>query len=215
MASKNLFDIPIHVLPRIIPVLPFSQALLLPNEMLPLNIFELRYIELVLDALREKRMVGILHETEKGGWYETGCVGRIVAFEEQENERFTIVLRGICRFKVVEEMPTISNYRRLRVDYDDFDRDYNLNQDTLPHSAERILQELATYLEMQNIRADWSRLQDLPAHRLVNFLSIHLPFGVKEKQSLLNAESNQERSHLLTALAELSVQRKHGGHSLN
>ena len=47
-------------LPQAIPVFPLSGALLLPLGQLPLNIFEPRYMQMIDDAMRGDRIIGMV-----------------------------------------------------------------------------------------------------------------------------------------------------------
>ena len=55
--------------------------------------------------------------------YRTGCAGRIVQFEETDDGRFLITLKGIARFAWVEELSTIRGYRRVVADWSGFAAD--------------------------------------------------------------------------------------------
>lgn len=91
----NPFDPLFEDLPEVIPIFPLEETLLLPRGELPLNIFEPRYLEMVSDALRTNRLIGIMQPE-----FKTGCVGRIVRFEEAQDGRYLINLRGLCRFRL-------------------------------------------------------------------------------------------------------------------
>ena len=47
-------------LPSVVPVFPLSGALLLPHVLLPLNIFEPRYLSMINDAMSSSRIIGII-----------------------------------------------------------------------------------------------------------------------------------------------------------
>ena len=57
---KKLFEVKPSDLPKIIPLFPLENVLLLPFGKLPLNIFEERYVNMVLDSLKSNRMIGII-----------------------------------------------------------------------------------------------------------------------------------------------------------
>ena len=69
-------------LPEIIPVFPLSGVLLLPRWSLPLNIFEPRYLNMVDDAMRGHRLIGMIQsqgdERTTHALAATGCVGRMM-----------------------------------------------------------------------------------------------------------------------------------------
>ena len=107
----SVFDPIFEDLPGDLPIFPLTGVLLLPRAQLPLNIFEPRYLNMIADALGEGRMIGMIQprtpndESEQPEVYPVGCAGRITQFEETEDGRFMINLRGIARFKLAEELP--------------------------------------------------------------------------------------------------------------
>ena len=93
--------------PNKIPIFPLSNAIFFPRTVLPLNIFEDRYIQLVNDCMKENRMFGMVQPKTKAGKllevYDTGCLGKIVSFNETNDKRFIITLSGIIRFRIKKE----------------------------------------------------------------------------------------------------------------
>ena len=95
----------------LLPLFPLPNVVLFPNVFLPLHIFEPRYREMVADALSSDRMIGMV--LLKPGWqhgyegrppvYPIGCSGVITHVERLEDGRYNIVLRGVERFRILEE----------------------------------------------------------------------------------------------------------------
>ena len=118
-------------LPEIAPVFPLAGALLLPRGLLPLHVFEDRYVAMVEDALRHERVIGMIQPREPGivtgslesPLFETGCLGKITGFEETDDGRFLITLTGLCRFHVKEELEPEKGYRRIRPCCEAFKKD--------------------------------------------------------------------------------------------
>ena len=69
-----------------IAVFPLSNAVFFPKTVLPLNIFEDRYIQLINDSMKEDRMFGMIQPKSKMSKspdvYKIGCLGKIVSFNE-------------------------------------------------------------------------------------------------------------------------------------
>ncbi|MBI4266193.1 MAG: LON peptidase substrate-binding domain-containing protein [Acidobacteria bacterium] len=98
-------------LPSVIPLFPLPEAVLFPGVARPLFIFEPRYREMVADALTGDRIIGMVllrpgFEKDYEGRppiYEIGCAGEIEEYEQLPDGRYTIVLRGLTKFRVVGE----------------------------------------------------------------------------------------------------------------
>ena len=53
-------------LPKIIPIFPLSNFIIFPKTSVPLNIFEPRYIEMVDDAMKGNRIIGMIQPKKTG-----------------------------------------------------------------------------------------------------------------------------------------------------
>lgn len=103
-------------------VFPLGDCLLLPHNALPLHIFEPRYRKLVDDALNADGILtmGTFAGPVAGDEYERGrpplrpsaCVALITHYEPLQDGRYLILLQGLCRARVLEEIPH-EPYRRF------------------------------------------------------------------------------------------------------
>jgi len=209
-------------LPRLIPVFPLRGAILLPRAVLPLNIFEPRYLAMVDTALKRDRVIGMIQPAGAGGptgsplerdaaLRKVGCLGRITAFQERDDGRMLITLAGVIRFRPVEEHATAAPFRELVVDYEPFAADLVPGLGASEVNRSRLLSVLKDYLEQKKLAADWSAIVQAESERLVNALSVLAPYGTEEKQALVEARTLPERAELLTALAEMELALMRGG----
>ncbi len=214
--SRSLFDPPFERLPDALPVFPLTGALLLPGARLPLNIFEPRYLEMVDDALAGARMIGMIQPLEPaddnrgaaaGGadpaLYQAGCAGRITGFSENDDGRYQIMLQGLIRFQVVEELAPKS-YRRVRPDFDPFRGDLEDEAADLV-DRETLLATLRDYFSAKSLEADWDSIEEADSAALVTTLAMACPLAPAEKQLLLEADGLAKRAEVLTAIMAMAV----------
>ena len=196
-------------LPSILPIFPLTGVLLLPRSALPLNIYEPRYLEMIDDVLSGNRLIGMIQPTEseetvlRPKLSQIGCAGRIVSYRETEDNRYLITLDGICRFRVKEEISTLSAYRQVACDFAPFATDLAQSEEG-DFPRERLLQALKDYLSRRDLKADWKSVMSAPAESLVNALAMMCPFEPAEKQALLEAPSWVERVATLVTLLEIA-----------
>jgi Lon protease-like protein len=197
--------------PLVIPVFPLTGSLLLPGTLLPLNIFEPRYRNMVADALEAERFIGMIQPfvPRQDNWpaldlppenpelYTVGCAGRIEQWEKQPDGRYEIVLRGISRFRIREELPLRRGYRRVTADYGEFTADPEEPERAL--DPVRILAAVRSFGKANGLEFDHDLLSALPGIALLNGLAVALPFRPEEKQALLEAPGPVEREQLLLA----------------
>lgn len=205
---KNIAD-----LPSLVSLLPLAGVMLLPRGLVPLNMFELRYLQLVEDSLARGRLIGIIQPRDTDGTtddaspslHDVGCLGRITSFDETTDGRMLITLTGIARFRIVREHSVVTPYRQVHVDYRPYAQDLIADVGVLDINRERLLEVLRLYLERHGLAADWEAIEKTPNESLVNALSIISPYGVREKQALLEAETLSERNEILIALTEMAL----------
>jgi len=202
-------------LPESLPIFPLAGVLLLPHGRLPLNIFEPRYRAMTRDALGGERLIGMVQPNDPalGGpnsddmnppVYPVGCAGRITSFNETNDGRFLITLTGISRFRIKEELPLVSGYRRVVPDWQPFahDRDRPGNS---RFDRERLVRGLRSFFATRQISADWEAIEKAPGEYLVTSLAMACPFAPSEKQALLEAADPGARAELLTTLVEMAA----------
>ena len=82
-------------LPNKIPVFPLSNFIIFPRTTVPLNIFEPRYIDMVDDAMKSNRIIGMIQPKKSDqnipDLYNIGCAGKITSFNETNDGRYLIV----------------------------------------------------------------------------------------------------------------------------
>jgi len=196
-------------LPDLLPIFPLTGVLLLPRGRLPLNIFEPRYLAMFRDAMAGERLIGMVQPADppiremNPAVYKLGCAGRITSFSETEDGRFLVALTGVSRFRIKEELPLLSGYRRVVPDWGDFADDRA--PDETAFDRPRLTRSLCAFFGQREVQADWAAIEQAPAEHFVTSIAMACPFAPSEKQALLEAKTLGERAALLTALIEMML----------
>src|SRR4051794_23711724 len=171
------------MLPPTIPIFPLPNVVLFPNVFLPLHIFEPRYRQMVEDALKGDRIIGMV--LLRPGWesnyegrpavYPIGCAGVITHAERLPDGRFNIVLRGMEKFRISEEEPG-RQYRMAQVE--PVPEPAALRDEMIEHR--RRLEALL--VPQPEGRPDAKMATSMPDEDLVNALAQYLEFEPVEKQ---------------------------------
>lgn len=206
------FGIPFKRLPKELPIFPLPGVLLLPGGRLPLNVFETRYLNMVIDALGEERLIGMVQTPEvvadlipdDAQLFKTGCAGRIVSFAETTDGRLLITLEGICRFDIISESRIHNGYRRIHSNF----IPYAMDMDNPPIQVDR--QEfdrlVKNYFEAKKIRVDWDLIISMEESLLIANLGMMCPFNNQEKQALLEARDYAHMTEIMISLMEMAIQ---------
>ena len=196
MINKNF-------LPKKIPVFPLSNFIIFPNTSVPLNIFEPRYIEMVNDTMKQEKFIGIiqprsqkkqLKSSTNEELHDIGCLGKIISFAETEDKRFLIELKGIIRFKILEEVSSSKKYRECNVSYENFYEDLSDKKEDIKFSdLEMIFKDLKNLFERRGFIINWRELEKQSLNETINALAMASPFTLEEKQALLEAKDLNSR----------------------
>jgi Lon protease-like protein len=102
---------------------PLPNLVLFPRLAQPLHIFEPRYRQMTAEALATDRLIAMALLTQADepstigppSIHPTVCIGRILQDQKLEDGRYNLLLHGLARARVIEEVPTDKLYRTARV----------------------------------------------------------------------------------------------------
>jgi Lon protease-like protein len=202
----------------VVRLFPLPNVVFFPHVILPLHIFEPRYCELLEDALAHDKLISMA--LLKPGWekeyegrpaiYDVVCIGRILTHARLPEGGYNLLLQGVQRARILEELPADFSYRRAHVELLSDDEPMqpstargerqtqliDLFRQFLPHSHEfqqQIDQVLSRSLEL-------GLLTDLVAY------TIQLP--VEIKQQLLGETNVDHRAEQLIELLTANLQHR-------
>ena len=198
----------INKLPKNISVFPLSDVVFFPKTVLPLNIFEKRYIQLVNDCMKDQRLFGMIQpkKTSKDqDVYEVGCLGKIINFNETGDGRFLINLSGIIRFRIIKELDSSKLYRKFSVDYSDFLQDLKIEKNNTKYNKKKILKKISIFLKKKNYLININELEKQNFEQLINALCMVSPISLAEKQKLIETASNEEKIKLFENIINFNL----------
>lgn len=195
-----------------LPLFPLPDVVLFPHMSLPLHVFEPRYRKMAQDALASHRRIGMV--LLRPGWegdyegrppvFERGCAGSIVASEMLADGRVNIVLKGMTRFRIVEEHAG-QPYRLASVAaLPEAIGDASILKDV----RRKVLAAIGRAADGPTTLV----VSDLPDEVFVNGLCQSLSLDPIERQSLLDCDTISERYLRLTAIVEFrTLEQAQGG----
>mgnify|MGYP001356432181 FL=1 len=201
-------------LPDIIPIFPLKGVVLFPDTYLPLNIFEPRYLKMIDQAIsNENRLIGMIQpqnskETDdKLTFFRVGCAGKIVKFEETDDNRYLITLKGLSRFNLVSEKTNDKNFREANIDWESYRKDLNITKKSSDFSTLKIT--LKKYFKSKNIRANMEAIDTFNDYNFVDQITMICPLANNEKQLLLETTSISKREKLLQTILDSYISEEH------
>ena len=188
-------------LPTKIPIFPLSNFIVFPDTTVPLNIFEQRYLQMVDDSMTSNRLIGMIQprkttNSKNPDLFDIGCLCKITSFNETEDGRYIIILKGITRFKKITEVENKKLYRELNVSYELFDTDKKLDTKDFEYSdLKKILFQLKVLFEKRGYEINWKDLESQDVYQTLSALSMASPFSIQEKQMLLETKNLEDRKN--------------------
>jgi uncharacterized protein len=201
-------------MPATLTLFPLVGALLLPRRPIQLTVFEPRYLAMLDDCLNGERLIGMIQplagEAAAGPapeLFPIGCAGRIVQYAEIGDGRCFLTLMGVARFRIRNELTTLTPYRIVEADYSGFASDFVEGYGEAGVDREGLLVALREYAKVNGLEIDWDDVGKAPNEALVNALSMMSPYGPKEKQALLEAVDLKARAEILVAISQMDLAR--------
>ncbi len=185
--------------PNQIPVFPLSCVIYFPKTNLPLNIFEERYLNLVTDAYKNDKLMGMVQSKREGkSVYQVGCLGKISDFQKSRDGRILINLTGISRFKILEEVSNSKLYREFKVDYKNFESD--VKNEPFEIDTESLMSKTKIFFKRNGLLLNWKEFEKLDQLQRINTLAMIAPVTNEEKQKMLEAVSIKDKVRTLESV---------------
>ncbi len=198
-------------LPKTIPVFPLSNFIIFPNIKVPLNIFEQRYIKMIDECMKGNRIIGMIQpkkndQLKKPDLYNVGCAGKIISFNETKDNRYLIILNGICRFRVINEISNSKIYRECNVKFDEYIDDLNTKTEDIKFSdINLIYNNLEQLFKKEGFILNLKEMGKKNLDQTINSLSMASPFSLEEKQVLLETKNLKLRKEKLEEIIKTYV----------
>jgi Lon protease-like protein len=188
---------------RAIPLFPLDAPVLLPQQVLPLHIFEPRYrqmIEHALDGAGQIAMAVFAGDAWKEQYHgrpplkPAVCVGHILQHERLSDGRYNVLLQGVCRARMVREVAPEEQegklYRTAQMEPVGLETpDPEVLGDARRRIGEMLSEAPLNKLTVAEPVLEWVNNDDIPAGALLELVSFAVVNEPRLKYRLL-AEGN-------------------------
>ena len=201
---KKLFEVDPKNIPSSIPIFPLENVLLLPFGKLPLNIFEERYINMVLDSLKSHKMIGIIQpKNNNNDFFMMGCIGKITSYIETPDYRLVLNLEGVCRFVLNERNLTPKGYYQANIDATGYLDDLKSLEPMVDRNS--LIKKYADFFKIKKLEIDKDVLAETSNLQLLSTLAMLAPFNKIDKQAILESPNIKERINTINSILDLNT----------
>ena len=202
---------------------PLPNLVVFPHVVQPLHIFESRYIEMLEDAVADDFLLamGLLMP----GWeaeYESRppvdpyvCLGKIMSHAPAKEEgHYNILLGGVSRARIVEELPAKRSYREVRLELLE-DVEPDANDPEVPPLHANLVQAFRRLVPAEVLAEQHlNDLLDKQSHlgTLTDLISYSIPLDLPIRQFLLAETNVMQRTKLLVEQLQNAPEIEDGTH---
>ena len=195
---------------RPIPLFPLPQCVLLPHATIPLHIFEPRYRAMVADVLDGRGLIAMarFQGPVSKACYEGKppirphvCIGMVVRHQALDDGRYHILLQGVARGRIVEELPH-DPYRIARIEPIEGPHPADAELQPLRQRIEQLLCDpaLKTLAAVSAIH-NWLS-SEIPTPALVDLASMTVSDDDESRYQMLAEPDIRARARWLTSQLE-------------
>lgn len=192
--------------PSVVPIFPLPGVVLFPHTILPLHVFEPRYRAMFSDALDGEKIIAIaqlrpgwepLYHTLKAPIYRTAGLGKIVQSEQLDDGNYNVLLRGLGRAAIVEELVS-PPYRKARIE--PFETFCSANDEESDRIRGRLFDAIGQSPGIDGkLRQNWLKLREMPLglDECVDLLAAGLPCAPELRQCILDEPDAAMRADIV------------------
>jgi uncharacterized protein len=154
----------------------------------------------------DNRLIGMIQPKGKkndnldSSLHNVGCVGKIIKFEEVENSRYLITLKGLNRFNLIKQKINDDNFKVAEIDWSFFIKD--LEKEKIRESSSVLKLALKKYFQVKDIRVNYEIIDSCKDYNLADQITMICPLASEEKQLLLETLSITKRNALLLSMID-------------
>ena len=196
---------------RHLPIFPLP-LVMLPNELLPLHIFEDKYQQMLKDVETEGKLFGVMLFDPQESFIEnpaTGTVGCVAEIRESEmlpDGRSNILTFGLIRFRLVDYVDAGEPYLVGDVEFFEDEKVNSAELDPLSDEVFALFERMAkAAFKMSGNRGQLPQIQRADPEALSFLITAAFNFDNDKKYQMLEMTSTLERLRQLKEVLDSAV----------
>jgi ATP-dependent Lon protease len=200
-----------------LPIFPLP-LVMLPNEMVPLHIFEDRYRQMLKDVEGENRMFGITYFESPGTPIEKppvgsiGCIAEVRETETLPDGRSNILTLGVIRYRLIDYVESGDPYLVGDLEFFEDDPEDRSAVEPLADEVFALFERMArAALKMSGNRGRLPEIQRADPEALSFLITAAFNFESEKKYQLLEMTSTSGRLQNLKDILDQAVEQIEAG----
>jgi Lon protease-like protein len=196
---------------RHLPLFPLP-LVLLPNELLPLHIFEERYQKMLKDVESDRRLFGVSHFEPAGSLLEkpaigsVGCVAEIRETQMLPDGKANIITIGVVRYHIVEYVEAGEPYLIGDVEFFEDDAEDEASLHELSDDVHTLFERVAkAAFRLSDNRGKFPEIPKTDPEQLSFLITAAFNLDNELKYKLLETRSTSDRLGKLKEILDQTV----------
>lgn len=194
---------------RPLPLFPLDITALLPQQVLPMHIFEPRYRQMIEHALDRSGQIAVgVFEGQAWKTQYHGrppvrpyvCIGQIMQHEKLHDGRYNLLVQGICRARIIKERPPSKDRLYREVYLEPVGSEASL-VDGLGEVRSKI-ESMLTGTPLKQLTAadvilEYLRNEEIPTHALLELITFSIVSEPRVRYALLSEGDIERRAKII------------------
>jgi Lon protease-like protein len=195
-----------------LPILCIHGAVVFAGTILPIPMTMEQYEILLNETDDTDGILGIIQPSDikkedktKLPIFDFGTAVEIVDMDPTYDDMVIVHLKGICRFRVLEELPKTSSMRRAVVSYKKYAETDGMTPELSNFDKKSFITLARLYMTQFNITPNWQELKNITDAELINFIAMAGPLEPSEKQAILEEINVDQQKYMLEKIMDMSL----------
>ncbi len=195
-----------------LPILCIHGAVVFPGTILPIPMTMEQYEILLSETDATDGILGIVQPSDitkedktKLPIFNFGTAVEIVDMDPTYDDMVIVHLKGICRFRILEELSKTSSMRRAVVSYKKYAEIDGVTPELSNFDKKSFITLARLYMTQFNITPNWQELKNITDAELINFIAMAGPLEPSEKQAILEEINVDQQKFMLEKIMDMSL----------
>jgi len=154
----------------------------------------------------------MIQSDKNNNLYEVGCIGKIQSFNETNDGRYLISLKGVNCFRVIDEIENNFSFRMINAE---IIKDEKENIKFKDQQKSELIDKYKSYIKIKELNFSLEEIEKVEFSQIIKFIAMVSPFTDIDKQALLETKNLFDFYDKLLSILELETIGEFPNNSIN
>ena len=154
----------------------------------------------------------MIQSDKNNNLYEVGCIGKIQSFNETNDGRYLISLKGVNCFRVIDEIENNFSFRMINAEIIKDEKEKIKFKD---QQKSELIDKYKSYIKIKELNFSLEEIERVEFSQIIKFIAMVSPFTDIDKQALLETKNLFDFYDKLLSILELETIGEYPNNSIN